>query len=197
MIANDSDYEADDTPSDLLQGLEELALALDAQHYPGPARPLAPLARPQRRGRRVAAAWGIVTGIVTAAGIGWATIMLRPASGPSVAPLPAALAAKAPPAPCPASGKLRQMETNLAAEHGTATENASLHDEQAIPGNEVAECDSPQVVVVEDLDSYSLIDLSGNSPVVSYMSKDASSMDCPVPVPLGVQLSQDAYDRML
>ena len=61
-------------------------------------------------------------------------------------------------------------------------------NEQPFSGDEVAESGSPQVVVVEDLDSYSLIDISGDAPVVSYMTKDASSMEYPLPVPLGPQL---------
>ena len=48
MITNDSDYEADDLPSGLLEGLEQLALALDAERYPGPAWPPVPVPRPSR-----------------------------------------------------------------------------------------------------------------------------------------------------
>ncbi len=204
MITNDSDYEADDAPSGLLEGLEQLALALDAQQYPGPAWPLAPAPRRQSRGRRIAAAWGIMAGLATAAGIAWAAILVHTAPESPAAVSPAALAAKTPPAAGLASDQLPQPkkrppveEPNPAVEHVATAENAPLPDEQALPGNEFAAGDSPQVVVVEDLDSYSLIDMSGNSPVVSYMTKDTSSLEYPVPVPLGIQVSQGTSDGML
>ena len=196
MIANDSDYEADDVPSGLLEGLEQLALELDMQQYPGPAWSLPPVPRPQPRGRRVVAAWKILAGIAIAAGIAFAAITLRPVVTPLVAP-PAAVAVRTLAAACPASDKLSEKEKNHAVEHVAAAGIAPLGNEQAIPASDVAESDSPQVVVVEDLDSYSLIDMSGSSPVVSYMSKDASSMEYPVPVPLGSQSPPGTPDRML
>jgi hypothetical protein len=175
MINYDSDYEADDVPHGLLEGLEQLASALDAQHYPGPPWSPAPAPRPQRRGRRVAVAWSLAAVMATVAGIALAAIILRPAPAPPAALPPAAIAA----------GQVTDA--------GIATPP----NEPASPDNEVAGSDSPQVVVVEDLDSYSLIDMSGDAPIVSYMSKDASSLEQPVPVPLGLQPPRGTSDRML
>jgi hypothetical protein len=42
---------------------------------------------------------------------------------------------------------------------------------------------SPQLVIVEDLDSYSVIDLTAGVPVVSYATKEMLSMACVVPLP--------------
>jgi hypothetical protein len=178
MISNDSDYETDDGPGDLFEGLEQLALALDARRYPGPAWSPPPVPHLGARGRRLAAAMTLVAGIAASACIAIAMICALPTPRPPVA-APAVMAA----------------EDATAA--GTAPGN-----EQAIPGSEpaeteVAESGSPQLVVVEDLDSYSLIDMSGSSPIVSYMSKDASNIESPVPVPLGLQPPPSTSDPML
>ncbi len=177
MISNDSDYETDNGPGNLFEGLEQLALALDAQRYPGPAWS-PPVPRLGARAGRLAATITMVAGIAVSACVVIAMICARPAPQPPVA-APAAMAA----------------EDATAA--GTAPGN-----EQALPGSEPAETevaamDSPPFVVVEDLNSYSLIDMSGSSPIVSYMSKDASSIESPIPVPLGLEPPPSTSDPML
>ncbi len=178
MNAHNSDYETDDVPSDLLKGLEQLAQAIDAQYYPRPAWSPAPVprARPRGRprGRQLAAALTLVAGIAASACAAIIVFSLHHAPAPPAA-MPAAVAVDIPPAPG----------------------NPSPHAETVAVDNEVAAWNGPQVVVVEDLDSYSLIDLSASSPIVSYTSKDASCMDFPVPVPLGLQSPPAALDPML
>ena len=174
MNAHNSDYETDDVPGDLLEGLEQLARALDAQHYPRPAWSPAPVPRARPRGRQLAAALTLAGGIAASACAAIVVISLRHAPAPPAA-VPAAVAANNPPAPG----------------------NPPPRAEMAAADNEVPAWNGPQVVVVEDLDSYSLIDLSAGSPIVSYTSKDASSMEFPVPVPLGPQLPPAALDPML
>ena len=133
-------------------------------------------------------------GFAAAAGIALAAITLRPAPEP-----PAAL----PPATGRASGELPEpdqlpvKQQDPAAGPVALAGNAPLRNEQAISESEAAESDRPQIVVVEDLDSYSLIDMSGSAPVVSFMTKDASILEYPVPVPLGSQVPGGTSDRML
>ena len=201
MITNDSDYEPDDVPSGLLEGLEQLALALDAERYPGPAWPPVPVPAPQPRGRRTAG-WKMTASIAAAAGIALAALAFRPAPTPpaalpSATLSPGAVAAEYPPAATPIPDKVPREQQTPAVERVAVAQDAPSPSEQAISGDEVAESSSPQVVVVEDLDSYSLIDISGDAPVVSYMTKDASSMEYPVPVPLGPQLPPGAFADML
>ena len=40
----------------------------------------------------------------------------------------------------------------------------------------------PLVIIVEDLDSYSLIDLTGDVPLVSFATKNSSQFECVVPM---------------
>ena len=89
MMTDDADYEAGDEPGSLLEGLEQLALELDRQRYPGTAWSPAPVSHPRPAGRRFLTAGRIMVGIAAAAGIGFAAILLGLApSRPSRRPPP-------------------------------------------------------------------------------------------------------------
>jgi hypothetical protein len=199
MISDDSEYEANDVPSGLLEGLEQLARQLDAQRYPGPAWSFAPAPCPQPRGKQVARGLTIVkgliaTGLAAAACVAIAAIVASHAPGPSAAP-PPALAVETS-ATAAAQGKDTKLPEHPAAENAVVA-NEVPQSGSATPGDEVAENSGPQVVVVEDLDSYSVIDMSGDSPLVSYMPKDSSSLEYPLPVLLGPGPPPDGSHGML
>ena len=153
MITGNRDYEGDDDLAGLVNGLEQLARHLDAQHYPGRTWPVLAVRR------------------------------LRPFAWPLVAPLAAVAVAAAvvailayhgrvpqsPMVPAPHGGEMVRQSPRLPE---SSTSSESLDCRIAIP----------PVVVVEDADSYSFIDTTAGAPLVSFATKDSCSPRCVVPV---------------
>jgi hypothetical protein len=50
------------------------------------------------------------------------------------------------------------------------------------PKNSIAQSILPRIVIVEDMDSYSIIDMTGDVPLVSFARRDSDGFDDPTPV---------------
>ena len=167
MSTKKHDHHWDDESSALLSGLARLAQDLDAQQFPGTAWPVAQ--REDSRPRAGKRAWRVgrflVPLAVTAAAAVAAAVWVLPAfqgrppeSMPGIQQ-PAPQVARL---PAPQSGEQRFA----AGEQRFAAEESA----------------PPQIVVVEDMDSYSIIDLTAGEPVVSFGLKDSSGPAYPLPV---------------
>ena len=149
MTIHNENPQSDNAFGDIVDDLERLAAALDAEHYPGQA-----WSTPRPQVARLAA-WKIVAALAAAAAV-LVAVMQRwphhqnPAS--AVAQNPQTVAPPAVTAPMP-------------------------------PVVEVAEESTPpQMVMVEDLDSYSIIESAGGVTLVSFGTKDSSEPPSVVPV---------------
>ena len=153
MITGNRDYEADDDLAGLVNGLEQLARHLDAQHYPGRAWPVLAVRR------------------------------LRPFAWPLVAPLAAVAVAAAVVAILAYHGRVPQspMVPAPTAERWFANRPGSRRVRPAARSLD-CRIAIPPVVVVEDADSYSFIDTTAGAPLVSFATKDSCSPRCVVPV---------------
>ncbi len=153
MISGNREHDADDDLGDLVDGLEQLARHLDAERYPGSAWP----ASAPRRRRPFA--WQVVALLAAAAA---ATVM-------GVALLDHGRAPQSPVAGAPGRGATLHALPTLP-ESLAAGEKARLS---------IA---VPSVVLVEDAESYSFIDMTAGTPVVSFAKKDSYSPVCVVPI---------------
>jgi len=140
---------------DVCEALERLARRLDAERYPGQAWPAAAERRPTG-GRRATrwAAWGAAAARSAAAAV---LAMVHHPQQQDFASRPAVVE-RIRPADVPA--------VEIAWEDGDDGESLF-----------------PEIFVLEDLDSYSIIDLSTGSPLISYARKDAFATVCVAPLP--------------
>jgi hypothetical protein len=153
MIAGNREHDADDDLAGLVDGLEQLARHLDAQRYPGRAWPVSAPRRPRPF------AWQVVAplaAVAVMAVIG--AILVYHGRGP-----------QSPMVRVPGRGEtVRQSPKPLE----SLASNEKMNSRIAVPS----------VVVVEDAESYSFIDMTTGTPVVSFATKDSYSPRCVVPV---------------
>jgi hypothetical protein len=162
MIARNRE-QGDDELDGLAKDLEALARRLDAERYPGRAWPLS-APQPARRTAFRWAAWLAAAAVAAAV----CAVLVYHAWTPQ-------------PAADQVSGARRQVSGGAEEETGLLdrSDPAAGH----VPAELAAgQADIPQVVVVEDLVSYSFIDLTAGAPVVSYATKDSCSPTCVVAV---------------
>ena len=153
MISENREHDADDDLAGLVDGLEQLARHLDAQKYPGRAWPV-----PARHRLRLLA-WQIVAPLATLA---------------VVAVIGAILIYH---------GRARQSPVVRAPGRGEVVRQSPKHVESLVCGEKVtSQIVVPSVVVVEDAESYSFIDTTSGTPVVSFATKDSYSPLCSVPI---------------
>jgi hypothetical protein len=164
MIARNREH-GDDEMDGLVKDLEALAHRLDAQRYPGRAWPVSAL-RPARRPALRWAAW--LAAAAVAAGVCAVLVYHVAVSQPATGPLAADQV----------SGVGGQGSGGASVRRGAADPAAGQVPAELAAG----QAPVPQVVVVEDLDSYSFIDLTAGAPVVSYATKDSCSPTCVVAV---------------
>jgi hypothetical protein len=159
MIARNRE-QGDDGLDGLVKDLEALAHRLDAERYPGRAWPL-PAPRPARLPAGTRAAW--LAAAAVAAGV--CAVLVFHARAPQ-------------PAGDQVSGVRYQVSGEASVGRGSASVRRGSPDpaEGQVPAELAAgQAPVPQVVVVEDLDSYSFIDLTAGPPVVSFAMKDSCS----------------------
>ena len=153
MISGNRQHDADDDLAGLVDGLQQLARHLDAQKYPGRAWPVP---APHRRRPLV---WQIVAPLASVAVLAMIGAILiyhgRATQSPIVRAPGRAVAVHQSP---------RRLESPVSSEKVTS---------------QIA---VPSVVVVEDTESYSFIDMTTGTPVVSFATKDSYSPMCSVPV---------------
>jgi hypothetical protein len=156
MITNNRDNDADDDLAGLADALQRLARRLDAEHYPGRAWPVSSARRRRPFAWPLAAPLAAVAAVAVAAVIG--AILVYHGRAP-----------QSPTARAPGGGEMvRQSPRPL---------KSPVPDEKATSRTAI-----PSVVVVEDAESYSFIDTTAGSPVVSFTTKDSYSPLCVVPV---------------
>jgi hypothetical protein len=150
--------------TEVLEGLERLAGNLDNQRYPGPAWPAA--VRQRRRVWRIPAAWlSLATTVAVAAAITALYCQLAPPRPsdrlPGDKPVMSVV--------IPANGQVAK-----------APRTASLPAPAAPEGDEPP---GSRILIVEDIESYSVIDMTSDVPLVWFATKDADSPVCVVPLP--------------
>jgi hypothetical protein len=164
MTTSDRDYDAHGDFQGLVQGLEELACHLDAEHYPGVAWPVSP----GRRSRPLH--WKVAAPLAMALG---------------AAAICVVLALRIPPQP---DQRAQPVQQELVRVPNTTEERVS-------PEPMVAQAATPQVVVVEDMESYSFIDMTTGTPMVSFATKDSCSPSGVVPVVTEPEPEPGATDK--
>jgi hypothetical protein len=153
MITDNPDYDADDELAGLSDGLQRLARHLDAQHYPGLAWPVSA----PRRGRPLA--WWVAA----------------PLAAVAVAAMIAAVLVY--------HGRSPQSPTARAGGRAETARPSPRSPESRAPGEKTTPRTAiPPVVLVEDTESYSFIDTTAGTPMVSFATKDSCSPLCVVPV---------------
>ncbi len=153
MISGNREHDGDDDLAGLVDGLERLARHLDAQRYPGRAWPVSV---PRRRRPF---AWQVVAPLaaVAAAALIGAMVMYH-GRGPQ-------------------SSRVRAPGRGEMVRHWPKPLESLAFNEKV--NSRIA---VPSVVVVEDAESYSFIDMTTGAPVVSFATKDSYSPLCVVPV---------------
>lgn len=153
MIENNHHDQPDEDFAEILHRLSLLANAFDGRRYPGRAWPRVGRRRPRWSIGRMAGWLAMVAATVLAIHFGLS--LMSGESRPRVPQQPA----ERPLAAAPAE--------RLGASSGDAPGAAAF----------------PGLLIVEDLDSYSIVDLSPAGPVVSFARKDADSPPGMVSVP--------------
>jgi hypothetical protein len=113
-----------------------------------------PAARFSHRGRWVWKAAGAIAGLAAMLGVAF---HYWQASPPGMAPPP---------------GHPNQIVQKPSIGPSTAPLRVAAWDESALP----------RIIIVEDMDSYSIIDLNNDMPLVSFASKDSPSLDDLTPI---------------
>jgi hypothetical protein len=180
MITGNRDYDADDDLAGLVDGLEQLARHLDAQHYPGRAWPVSAARRPR------SFAWQVVAPLaaVAAAAVMGAVLVhhSRAPQSPMVrAPGREETVRQSPEAKRGQSPFVRSTLRAVPA-NGDCPLFPRPPESPATHENLDSRIAIPPVVVVEDTDSYSFIDTTAGTPMVSFATKDSCSPLCVVPV---------------
>jgi hypothetical protein len=153
MISENREHDADDDLAGLADGLEQLARRLDAEHYPGRAWPVSAVRR------------------------------LRPFAWQIVAPLAAAAVAAVIAGVLVYHGRVPQSPIARPSSRGELARQSPRPPKSPAPdGKANSPMAIPPVVVVEDTESYSFIDMTTGTPVVSFARKDCDSPLCVVPV---------------
>jgi hypothetical protein len=153
MNMTDWNDDTNEGPTPAQAGLEQLARQLDAQAYPGQAWP--PAARLGDRSRAGRSAWWVAAVAVTAAAVALTFAAIFGLG-------------RRPDTPVPPSPGTQQ---DLVRASGVAAEQT---------GDDTS---PPCVFVVEDLDSYSIIDATSEVAVVLFATKDGSGPVWLVAVP--------------
>ncbi len=153
MSTNQPTNRPDHRRQDVLRGLEQLARELDSRQFPGSAWPAAPRPRSQRRLLRVLAPWAAVAA-AAAALVFFVVFHYAIVQGPAVGPLPAG-----------------ESITARAVQPTKKPAPSQVPAVAQVPAP--AEATVADLVVVEDLDSYSIIDLTSDTPLVSFATKDS------------------------
>jgi hypothetical protein len=159
MIAGYRDFDADDDLAGLVDGLEQLARHLDAERYPGSAWP----ASVPRRRRPIG--WAIVAPLAAAA----VAVVVAVAAVMGVVVVH--------------HGRAAQSPVVRAIGRGETVRRSPRPPKAVAAGESVSSPIAvPSVVLVEDAESYSFIDMTAGTPVLSFATKDSYSPACVVPV---------------
>lgn len=171
---DDYEHHTDDDLSNVLAGLNQFAERLNAQRFPGRAW-MAPIRRTaiRNRGRQALRRWAgplmaAAAVVIVAASIRFLeTPRPRVASHPLVRTMPTATS---PTVFAPGDTMAEQIELSQGPldERAFASEPFVSYPFQGNSAEGMAE-----IVIVEDFDSYSIIDMSTGSPLISFVHKDS------------------------